>query len=260
MSRFLGLVLALTLAVGAGAAGQSMEQILAQTGLDPDLVAMLTLEQGGQRLLLFFVYINERTLQSNVRPEIAEIIAPYVGQNAVMIWAYSEEGANFDPGSIWFSQGAVEVGLSPESVVPVSGDFLSGVVPPMTPVVAILVLGEAIDPAQPFAIHYGELAMATLAVQTSFAQAEVQVEASAEAVAQAEASAEAQAQAEVQVQGLVAEEQPCQSCGEAAEVPCGCDPCAWLCGWWSCDCAQAACDPCSGGFIIPLLLLILLGL
>jgi len=268
MTRYLGLVAALVLALAAGAVAQSMEQILAQTGLDPDLVSMLTVEQGGQKFLLVFVYINERTLQSNVRPEIAQAIAPYVGQNAVMIWAYSEAGASFDPGAIWFAQGEVLVHLTPEAVVPVSGDFLSGAIPAMTPVAAIVVLGDAIDPSHPFELHYGELAMATLAVNMAVAQASVQAEATAqaEASAEAQAQAQAQAQAEVQAQGVVVEEEPCGPCAEAQ--PCGCDPCAWLTGWWtnccpeaSADCGCDPCDPCAtGGFIVPFLLLLLLGL
>jgi hypothetical protein len=253
MTRLLAAALALTLAVGAGVAGQTLDQILAQTGLDRDLVALLTVEQGGQRFLLWFVYLNERTLQSNIRPEIAEIIAPYVGQNALLIWAYSEDGANLDPGAIRFSQGGVELTLTPDVLVPVSGDLLAGVLPPRTPVVAILLLGEEIDPAQPFAIHYGDLAMASLAVQMTLAQAEAEAVAQAEATAEVQASAQAAAQAEAGAQ--VATGQPCEACG--------CNPCAWLCGWWSCACGevQAGCDPCLlGGGLIPFLLLLLLGL
>ncbi len=264
MTRYLGLVAALALTLAVGTCAQSLEQILAQTGLDADLVSMLTVEQGGQKFLLVFVYIDERTLQSNVRPEIAQAIAPYVGQNAVMIWAYSEAGASFDPGAIWFAQGEALVTLAPELVVPIEGDFLSGVIPGMTPVAAVVVLGEAIDPAQPFEIHYGDLAMASMAVNVTVAQAEAtaQAQAQAEATAQAQASAEA----EVQAQGVVVEE-PCGPCAEAEAEPCGCDPCAWLTAWWSNCCPEVACgdcdpcDPCAtGGFIVPFLLLLLLGL
>ena len=257
MARYLGLAAALVLAFVAGGAAQSLEQILAQTGLDADLVSMLTVEQGEQRFLLVFVYINERALQSNVRPEIAQAIAPYVGQNAVMIWAYSEAGASFDPGAIWFAQAGAVVTLAPERVVPIEGDFLSGVIPAMAPVAAVVVLGEAIDPAQPFEIHYGDLVMASMAVNMSQAEATAEASAEAQAVAQAEATA----------QGVVVEEGPCGSCAEAEAQPCGCDLCSWLRAWWSNCCPEVACadcdpcDPCAtGGFIVPFLLLLLLGL
>ncbi|HIQ00147.1 TPA: hypothetical protein EYH33_06370 [Candidatus Bipolaricaulota bacterium] len=269
MTRYLGLVAVLVLALAIGACAQSLEQILAQTGLDPDLVSMLTVEQGGQKFLLVFVFIDERTLESNVRPEIAQAIAPYVGQNAVMIWAYSEDGASFDPGAIWFAQGEALVTLAPELVVPIAGDFLSGVIPGMTPVAAVVVLGEAIDPAQPFEIHYGDLVMASMAVNMALAQAEAtaQATAQAEATAQAQATGEASAAAEVQAQGVVVEGEPCGPCAEAEAEPCGCDPCSWLTAWWSNCCPEVACadcdpcDPCAtGGFIVPFLLLLLLGL
>ena len=254
MRRCGRVLVALGLLLGVVAFGQSLEQVLAQTGLEPDLVAMLTVEQGGQKFLLVFVYIDERTLSSNVRPEIAQAIAPYVGQNAVMIWGYSEAGAGFDPGAIWFAQGDAMVTLSPDSVVPIEGDFLSGNIPAMPPVAAIVVLGEAIDPAQPFEIHYGDVAMASMAVNVTLAQASAEVQAQAEATAQA--TAQAQAEASVQTQGLGAE--PC-----AQAQPCPCDPCAWLSQWWGGCCPEGSCepcDPCSGGLIVPLLLLLLLGL
>ncbi len=271
MRHYFRTLVVLGLLLGAVAFGQSLEQILAQTGLEPDLVAMLTVEQGGQKFLLVFVYIDERTLTSNVRPEIAQAIAPYVGQNAVMIWGYSEAGAGFDPGAIWFAQGDAMVTLSPDSVVPIEGDFLSGTIPAMTPVAAIVVLGKAIDPAQPFEIHYDNVAMASMAVNVTLAQAsakaqsQTSTEVQAQAEATAQATAQAQAEASVQTQGLEAE--PCGPCAEAEAQPCGCDPCAWLSSWWTSCCPEASagcgcdpCDPCSGGLIVPFLLLLLLGL
>jgi len=262
MTRFLVVVAAVAVMAGL-AGGQTLEQILAQTGLDSDLVAMLTVEQGQNKFLLVFVYIEERTLSSNVRPEVAQAIAPYVGQNALLIWGYSEGGAVFDPGAIWFAQGETTITLSPEVLVPIEGDLASGTIPAMAPVAAVLVLGEGIDPAQPFEIHYGDMAMASMAVNVALAQATAEAQSQATEVqvqAQATAQATAQAQANVQAQGLEAE--PCGPCAEAQ--PCGCDPCAWLSQWWGGCCPQASadcgCDPCSGGLIVPFLLLLLLGL
>ena len=133
---------------------------------------------------------------------------------------------------------------------------------------AIVVLGDAIDPAQAFELHYGDVAVATMSVNVgeAMAQAEAeaaaQAQASAEAQAQASAEATAQAQAEAtaQAQGLAVESEPCGPCAEAE--PCACDPCAWLSSWWTncCPEAQADCDSCTGGFIVPFLLLLLLGL
>lgn len=258
MTRFLVAVAAVAVVAGL-AGGQTLEQILAQTGLDSDLVAMLTVEQGQNKFLLVFVYIDERTLGSNVRPEVAQAIAPYVGQNALLIWGYSEGGAVFDPGSIWFAQGETTITLSPEVLVPIEGDLASGTIPAMAPVAAVVVLGEGIDPAQPFEIHYGDVAMASMAVNVALAASEAQSQASVEVQAQAEATAQAtaQAQATVQAQGLGPE--PCGPCTQAE--PCPCDPCAWLSQWWCCPQEGCdPCDPCRGGLIVPFLLLLLLGL
>jgi hypothetical protein len=257
MRKYLGLAAAALLLLAVGAAGQTLDQVLAQTGLDRDLVTMLTVEQGGQKFLLVFVYINERTLSSKVKPEIAEKLAAYVGKNAVLVWAYSESGAALDPSAIWFSQGQTRVVLTAAEIVPLEGDLLSGSVPAATPVVAIVVLGEAIDPAQPFEIHYGDMAMATLAVQMGTQTAQAQASATVQGQGEATAQAEATSQAQATVESTASSGCPC---GQAA-APCGCDPCAWLSGWWSGCCGQEAssdCGCCCPGFL-PFLLLLLLG-
>ncbi len=254
MRKYLGLVAAALLLLAVGAAGQTLDQVLAQTGLDRDLVTMITVEQGGQKFLLVFVYINERTLSSKVKPEIADRLAAYVGKNAVLVWAYSEAGAVLDPASIWFSQGQAKVVLTDAEVVPLEGDLLSGNVPAATPTVAVVVLGDSIDPAVPFEIHYGDMAMATLAVQMGTQTASAQAGASSQGVATA--------QAEASPQGTTVESAGTSGCpcGQSA-APCGCDPCAWLSGWWSGCCGQQAssdCGCCCPGFL-PFLLLLLLG-
>lgn len=201
MSARLG-ALALAILLALPGFPQSQGQFLSQTGIDPDLVAMLPVEGPGGDVLFVFVYLNERAMASSIGPSLVERLAPYVGQNAVLIWAYSETGASYDPSAIWFTQGETWVVLSPEVVIPMEGDFLAGELTPMVPVAAVVLLGQGIDPAQAFTIHYGEAGSVALAV--------------GEAVAtQAEASAEAQAP-EV-------EPQPGPCPGPCPTCPC--DPC-----------------------------------
>ncbi|MGC9530234.1 MAG: hypothetical protein ACP5G2_06500 [Candidatus Bipolaricaulaceae bacterium] len=266
MSRYLWALVAAALCLGGLVSGQTMEQVLDQTGLDADLVAMLTVDGPGGKVLFVCVYIDERALSSRIRPGVAELIAPYVGENALLIWAYSEGGATFNPGELAISQGDVQLGLSSDNVVLVEGNLLSGRLEPMTPAAAVVLLGDAIDPGAGFHVQYGSTAMATLTVDVTEAVAQAEAQASA----QAEANAEAQVEAEAEVQALQPEPtpgEPCESCGEVVD-PC-CNPCNWLAGWWTscceaepcagaCDCDP--CDPCQGGFIAPLLLLLLLGL
>jgi len=231
------------------AVAQSAEQILAQTGLPPDLVAVLTVEGAGGKALFVIVHINERSLASNMKPALAEALRPFLGKNAVLVWAYSEAGATFDPTLLLFSQSETIVGLSSTNVVPLDGDLLAGALPPARPVAGVVVLGSVIDPAVPFAIAYGDLASVTLALSVGTATAQ------ATASAQANAQATAQASAQASTQGIVQNPTPCP-CPPSATSPCPCDPCQWMCRWWTaCD----ACDPCAGRglFILPLLLLLL---
>lgn len=221
------------------AVAQSAEQILAQTGLPPDLVAVLTVEGAGGRALFVIVHINERSLASNMKPALAEALRPFLGKNAVLVWAYSEAGATFDPTLLRFSQGETVVGLTTTNVVSLDGDLLAGALPPARPVAGVVVLGSVMDPAAPFTIAYGDLASVTLALSRGAATAQ----------------ATAQASAQASTQGIVQNPTPCP-CPPSVTSPCPCDPCQWLCRWWTaCD----ACDPCAGRglFILPLLLLLL---
>lgn len=144
--------------------GQTQDAFLAQTGLDEDLVALLPVEGRFGRVLFVFVYLSPRIFESRIRADLAESLRPYVGTNALFVWAYSMAPAVFEPQALTFVQGENVVSLSPERVVPIEGDFLRGRILPGRPLAAVVRLGEAFDPTKAIVIAYGEVASTTLAV------------------------------------------------------------------------------------------------
>lgn len=140
-------------------------QIASQTGLDPDLFGVLTLEVGGTELAIFVVYINDRALGSRISADLGQSLLPYVGENALYINAtvksvvttfpffpsafrVEQEGrAPFLPGGDdWveltegFQTGAFQVN-------PMGASYGSGSA-------GVLVVGEHIDPGLPFWVVY----------------------------------------------------------------------------------------------------------
>lgn len=126
-----------------------------RTGLPREVVAVIPVEVP-QRVLFIFVYIDERALNSNIRPERKEVLSPFLGENAVLVWAYSEQWARYDPLSLRFSQGEAEFRPSREDFLPIDGDFLSGWLQPGRPAAAVIVLGSDFTSTQPIEVHYGE--------------------------------------------------------------------------------------------------------
>ncbi len=241
------LVLLMVLAVALGAAGVTPEDVSAQTGLDPDLIGILPVEGPGGRVLFVVIYVAERTITPGMRPQDAAHVEEYVGRNAVLVWAYSEGGATFDPGKIRFAQKGAAVHLTSESVVPITGSLLDGRVRAGVRVASFVLLGEDIDPGQPFAVAYGDAAYTEMHVRLAVA---------ADVGQQQERTGDDDDEAAVATSGLFADES--SSSPSAGEARRDCPSCPPLVG-----CLTACvdpCDPCSGiQSIFPLFLLLLLG-
>ncbi|MCS6937558.1 MAG: hypothetical protein NZV61_08450, partial [Candidatus Bipolaricaulota bacterium] len=60
------------------------QQIAQKTGLDPNLLATLFVTEGENQFILAFVYVNEKTMQSQLKPELKQAIVPYVNKRALL--------------------------------------------------------------------------------------------------------------------------------------------------------------------------------
>lgn len=255
----LGVVLLMgTLAMGSSALERQVMQDLERTGLDEDLVSVVVTDGPEGTALLVFVYVNERTAATRMRADLEAVLPAYVGKNAVLIWAYSESGARWNLDNVRFTQGNSVVRPTAENVVPVTEGFPPARLPADRPAAGLVVLGDAIDPHQPFVIAYGALGEATMAVEptdppvTVAAREEPSEPEEVPGTALGGVAEYGEPSASAAPSGLVAE--PAPDDGVA------CDPCEVLCGWWR-PCWDPCGDPCGDPrAILPLFLLLLLGL
>lgn len=256
----LGMVLLMgALALGSSALERQVMQDLERTGLDEDLVSVVAIDAPGGKALLVFVYVNERTVATRMRADLEAVLPAYVGKNAVLVWAYSESGARWDLGNVVFTQGSSVVRPTAENVVPVTEGFPPASLRADRPAAGLVILGDAVDPTQPFDIAYGDLGEATMAVTpveppvTVAAREEPSEPEELPETALGGVAEYGEPSTSVAPSGLVAEPAPDD------RAAC-CDPCEVLCGWWR-PCGDPCADPCGDPrAILPLFLLLLLGL
>ncbi len=151
----------LLLGVTLSALGQSAleelakQQIAQKTGLDPKLLATLFVTDGDNQFILAFVYVNEQTMQSQLKPELKQAIAPYVNKRALLTLLAPATTSFFDPLRINFEQGLARFLLSEGSIVKVTPDFGAGKFESGTVSAGILLLNDGLDLSKPFRIYYG---------------------------------------------------------------------------------------------------------
>ena len=155
----------LCLVSGGLLAADPRSQFASETGLDIDLINLVQVDVNGTELTVVFVYITDRTFSSSVSPTLRERLLPYRGLNAFYVNPSVESVvAQFEFSPLTVS--AVQPGG--ESFTPglddweeITPGFLGGrfEVNPGGPdkgsgSEGILILGERIDPARPFALTY----------------------------------------------------------------------------------------------------------
>lgn len=154
-------VLVLALGVTLPVFGQSAieelakQQIAQKTGLDPNLLATLFVTDGENQFILAFVYVNDQTMQSQLKPELKQAIAPYVNKRALLTLLAPARTSFFDPTRINFEQGQARFLLSERSIVRVTPDFGAGRFESGTVSAGILLLHDGLDLGKPFRIYYG---------------------------------------------------------------------------------------------------------
>ncbi len=160
--RTIGLtLLALALGVALPVLGQSAieelakQQIAQKTGLDPNLLATLFVTDGENQFILAFVYVNEQTMQSQLKPELKQAIAPYVNKRALLTLLAPAKTSFFDPLRINFEQEQARFLLSEQSIVKVTPDFGAGRFESGTVSAGIILLADGLDLGKPFRIYYG---------------------------------------------------------------------------------------------------------
>ncbi len=164
MGRAVGFALLLLWAVSFFLCADPRDEFAQETGLDPDLVNLVKVEVGGTELTITFVFINERTFQSKISPELSGLLQPYVGQNAIYVNPSIDAVVDtfpFDPQLISIQQSDVVASPPWEAWSEISPGFLFGrfEVNPSGPSQGsgsegVLILGDLIDDQLPFDVLY----------------------------------------------------------------------------------------------------------
>jgi hypothetical protein len=133
---------------------ESMADLL---GLDPALARVMLLTVRGEELRMLFVRLEESISESALGPELTAALDPLIGTGAVMVWAFSAEGAAFSPWTFYIKQGGTNfVFFSSSSFVELTDGFLHVERVNAGEVVAgVIRLPKSVDISLPFSVYYG---------------------------------------------------------------------------------------------------------
>lgn len=157
-------------ALGASLEELARQRIVQETGLDPDLVATLFVSEENAQFILTFIYINGRTFNSRLKPELLEAIAPYRDRKAMLALVTPARESYFNPWLITFSQDGVDYHVISSAIRQVNEGFKVGTLPAGEVAAGIILLerlepspnsgsgpeprGEGLDVRRPFTIGY----------------------------------------------------------------------------------------------------------
>jgi len=135
----------------------SAASMAALLDLDPALVRVMILTSRGEELRLFFVLLEESIRESALGPELIASLDPLIGTGAVMVWAFSIEGAAFSPWTFYIKQGGTNyVFFSSASFVELTGGFLRVERVNAGEVAAgVIRLPKSVDGSLPFSVYFG---------------------------------------------------------------------------------------------------------
>jgi len=150
---------ALSLGSSVGQAQSALEewakqQISEKTGIDPKLLATLFVTEGSDQLMLAFVYITQEVLESNLKPDLKQAIAPFVGQNAMLVLVVPTRRSHFNPLEISFAQDGPVFLLGQNEIHPITEDFKAGQLESSAVSAGVIQLPSGIDINRPFQINY----------------------------------------------------------------------------------------------------------
>jgi len=135
----------------------SAESMAVLLELDPALVRALLLTLRGEELRLLFVRLEGAIRDSALGAELLAALEPLIGTGAVMVWAFSIEGAAFSPWTFYIKQGGTNyVFFSSASFVELTDGFLRVERVDAGEVAAgVIRLPKSVDGSLPFSVYFG---------------------------------------------------------------------------------------------------------
>jgi hypothetical protein len=130
------------------------QQIAERTGIDESQLATLFVSDGQDQFILAFVYITQEVLESDLRPNLKEAVANFVGQNAMLTLVAPTRLSQFSPGQLSFQQDDVTNLIVSGQIFSISDDFQSGQIESNNVAAGVIVLPPNIDVSRQFNIVY----------------------------------------------------------------------------------------------------------
>jgi hypothetical protein len=116
-------------AFGQGLEELARQRIAEETGLDEDLIATIFVSEDDAQFILTFIYIEDRTFDSHLKPELLEAIAPYRNREAMLVLVTPARESYFNPLSISFIQNRISYNVRPTSIRRIDESFAVGMLP-----------------------------------------------------------------------------------------------------------------------------------
>lgn len=152
--------LALLLGIGVSAYGQSILQdaatrrISQETGIDQRLINTLFVDEDASQFILAFIYINEESVNGDLKPDIKEAMLPFVGRNALLVLVVPATSSFFDPFAISFTQNVFRINVEPQMITQVTPDFAPGTLASGEVSSGIIALDTRVLVSQTFDVQY----------------------------------------------------------------------------------------------------------
>lgn len=164
------LCLCLLLSFGVSVYAQSFlenaatRRISQETGISQDLIRTLFVEESESQFILAFIYINEQTINSDLKPDIKTAITPFVNRNALLILVVPARTSFFDPFAISFVQNIFRVSVDASMITPITPNFTTGTLASGAVSAGIIALDARVLLSQPFQVQYNASFSATFAL------------------------------------------------------------------------------------------------
>jgi len=168
--RKIFILLLLLIALAAPAFSQGLEEaarqrIAQETGLDEDLIATMFISEENAQFILAFIYIEDRTFNSRLKPELLAAIAPYRDREAMLVLVTPARESYFNPLLISFTQDRLTYNVKLTSIRRIDESFTAGTLPAGEVSSGIILLdrlesrsglvpGGGLETSRPFQISY----------------------------------------------------------------------------------------------------------
>lgn len=148
------------LGLAVSAPGQSplgevaKEELSAQAGISPDLLATMFVTDGPDQFILAFVATNASVLDSELNAELKDGIRPFIGDAALLALVYPTQASRFDPREITFAQAEARFLSNANEVHPLTDNFRAGRLPAETLSAGVIELPDQLDASEAFRVVF----------------------------------------------------------------------------------------------------------